>query len=106
VFGARSARAERGHNYVLEVTLRGPVDPETGMVIDLKHVKDVVEREIAERFDHKQLNADTPWFRERAPTAENFARVIFDLLDAAFPAGLLLRVRLWPTSDWFVEVER
>jgi 6-pyruvoyltetrahydropterin/6-carboxytetrahydropterin synthase len=95
-----------GHNYVLEVSVSGPPDPETGMLIDLKRLKEIVEREVAARFDHKYLNEDTEFFRDRAPTAENLARVIFDLLDAALPGKLLARVKLWPTPDLCVEVCR
>lgn len=98
--------AHYGHNYALFVTVRGPLDPETGMVIDLKRLKDIMEAEIAGRFDHKNLNEDTTLFRERPPTPENLAHVIFLLLDAAIPDQLLCRVRLCPTDDLFVEVER
>ena len=105
-FGPRASGAGHGHNYSLEVTLRGPVDEDTGMVIDLKQLKLVIDREIGARFDHRNLNEDTPYFRELVPTAENFARVIFDLLDAALPGGLLHRVRLSPTPDLSVEVIR
>ena len=106
VFGPGSAGAGHGHNYVLEVTLRGPVDEDTGMLIDLKQLKEVMESEIGGRFDHRNLNQDTPYFRDRVATAENFAGVIFDLLDAALPGGLLHRVRLSPTPDLSVEVVR
>ncbi len=105
-FGPRASGAGHGHNYSLEVTLRGPVDEDTGMLIDLKQLKLVIDREIGARFDHRNLNEDTPYFRERVPTAENFARVIFDLLDAALPGGLLHRVRLSPTPDLSVDVIR
>jgi 6-pyruvoyltetrahydropterin/6-carboxytetrahydropterin synthase len=105
-FGERGGRKERGHNYTLEVTVRGAPDLETGMLMDLKALKAVLEREVESRFDHRNLNVDTPCFRDRAPTAENFARVLFELLDGAFPAGLLERVRLSPTEDLTVEVTR
>lgn len=95
-----------GHNYVLEVTLSGEADRETGMLIDLKDLKAILETEVAERFDHRNLNEDTPYFRDRAPTPENFARLIFDLLDSSLPAGLLHEVRLSPTEDLTVEVSR
>jgi len=98
--------ATHGHNWVLEVTLDGPVDAETGMVIDLKDLKDVMEREIEARFDHRSLNDDTPHFRERPPTPETFAELCFALLDAALPEGLLHRVRLSPTDDLTIEVAR
>lgn len=106
VFGPRASGAGHGHNYTLEVTLRGPVDEATGMLVDLKDLKRVLDREIGARFDHRNLNEDTPYFRELAPTAENFAQVIFDLLDVALPGGLLHRVRLSPTPDLSVEVTR
>lgn len=95
-----------GHNWVLEVTVRGPIDAETGMVIDLKDLKDVMAREVEARFDHRSLSDDTPFFAERPPTPETFAALIFELLDKALPAGLLHRVRLSPTADLTVEVSR
>ena len=106
VFGLKSGQKEYGHNYRLEVTLRGRIDPVTGMLMDLKALKDVLEREVEVRFDHRNLNEDTPYFRNRAPTAENLAQVIFETLDHTLPSGLLERVRVAPTSDFFVEVER
>ena len=90
VLGATSRSVSHGHNYVLEVTLDGSTDAETGMVMDLKQLKDVMEAEIGRRFDHRDLTADTPYFRERPATAENVAGVVFELLDAALPAGLIL----------------
>ena len=98
--------ATHGHNWVLEVTLEGPVNAETGMVIDLKELKEVMEREVEARFDHRSLNDDTPYFRERAPTPESFAEVVFALLDAALPNRLLHRIRLSPTDDLTIEVQR
>ena len=98
--------ATSGHNYELEVTVSGQVDPKTGMVIDLKELKELMEREVEARFDHRSLTDDTPFFRGRAPTPENFAAVIFSLLDAALPQGALHRVRLSPTRELSVEVTR
>jgi len=95
-----------GHNYELEVTLQGHVDAETGMVIDLKELKDLMDREVGVRFDHRDLNDDTSWFSDQLPTAENFAQVIFQLLDGELPERLLARVRLSPTPDYTVEVAR
>ena len=101
-FGARAGR--HGHNYRLEVTLRGEPDPVTGMVIDLKELQDVLEREIMARFDHRDLNDDTDFFEKLVPTPENFARVIFELLSEALPPGLLARIRLQPELDLWVDV--
>ena len=95
-----------GHNWVLEVTVRGPIDAETGMVIDLKDLKDVMTREIEARFDHRSLSDDTSYFAKRPATPETFAALIFELLDAALPPGLLHRVRLSPTANLTVEVVR
>ena len=106
VFGEGAARRVFGHNYTLEVTLSGKLDPQTGMVIDLKDLKQVMEREIGARFDHRNLNEDTPYFGDRASTPENLAGVIFELLDRALPGDLLQRVRLAPTDDLWVEVSR
>jgi len=101
-FGVRAHR--HGHNYRLEVTLRGEPDPVTGMVLDLKDLQDVLEREVMARFDHRDLNDDTPYFEKRVPTPENFARVIADLLREALPAGLLDRIRLYQDSGYWVDV--
>lgn len=101
-FGVRAHR--HGHNYRLEVTLRGEPDPVTGMVLDLKDLQEVLEREVMARFDHRDLNEDTPYFEKRVPTPENFARVIAELLREALPAGLLDRIRLYQDSGYWVDV--
>jgi 6-pyruvoyltetrahydropterin/6-carboxytetrahydropterin synthase len=98
--------ATSGHNYELEVTVSGEIDPETGMVIDLKDLKELMEREIEARFDHRSLTDDTPYFRDRPATPETFAALIFSLLDAALPKGSLHRIRLSPTPQLSVEVTR
>ncbi len=100
-FGRKADR--HGHNYRLEVTLRGEPDPITGMVIDLKDLQEVLDREIMARFDHRDLNRDTPYFEKQPPTPENFARLIQRLLAAALPPGLLDRVRLQEDPDTWVE---
>ena len=99
-----SAARQHGHNYRLELTLRGAPDPRTGMVIDLKDVQEILEREIMQRFDHRDLNRDTPYFEKIAPTHENFALVIERILLAALPAGSLDRIRLQPEADTWVEI--
>jgi 6-pyruvoyltetrahydropterin/6-carboxytetrahydropterin synthase len=103
-FGRQADR--HGHNYRLEVSLRGVPDARTGMLVDLKDVKDVLEREVMARFDHRDLNDDTSYFEKVPPTAERFAAVIFALLDGAFAPGLLERVRLYEGPDHWVDVER
>jgi 6-pyruvoyltetrahydropterin/6-carboxytetrahydropterin synthase len=93
-----------GHNYRLEVTLAGEPDPDTGMVIDLKDLQDVLDAEVMARFDHRDLNRDTDFFEKAPPTPENLARVIVRLLEQALPAGLLHHVRLYEDPDTYVEI--
>jgi 6-pyruvoyltetrahydropterin/6-carboxytetrahydropterin synthase len=98
------AARTHGHNYRLDVTLRGEVDSATGMVFDLAELKQILEREVMARFDHHDLNADTPYFEKDAPTPENFAGVIRALLLEALPPGLLDRVALHQDADTTVEI--
>ena len=91
-----------GHNYTLDVTVRGPIDPETGMVIDLGELKAVVGETIIELFDHADLNAD-PAFRSRVPTTENVAIVVWDLLIAKLGGERLWQVRVWEDPTLYVD---
>ena len=100
-FGAAVSR--HGHNYRLEVTVTGIPDPVTGMVMDLKDLKAVLEREVMSRFDHRDLNDDTPYFEKLPPTPENFARVLYEILAEALP-GLLYGIRLQQDADLWVTV--
>lgn len=106
VFGARARDLSHGHNYEIWVTVAGAVDDQTGMVVDLKELAEVMDAEIAERFDHRDLCADTPYFVDVPATAENFSGVIFELLDRALGGGRLEQVRLKPTDDYAAEVSR
>jgi 6-pyruvoyltetrahydropterin/6-carboxytetrahydropterin synthase len=101
LFGAKAA--QHGHNYRLEVTIRGEPDPRTGMVMDLKDLQEILEREIMTRFDHRDLNRDTPYFEKEPATPENFVMVIRRLLVAALPPGFLDRLRLQEDADTYVE---
>ena len=103
VFGKCSNPNYHGHNYVLEVWLEGDINPETGYVIDLKTVKDVINSEISDRFDHRNLNLDCPEFAELNPTAENIALVSWNLLRAKLPIHLALTIKLWETENNCVE---
>ncbi len=102
LFGDRAR--QHGHNYRLEVTLRGEPDPVTGMVLNLKDLQQILDREIMARFDHRDLNLDTPYFEKDPPSPENLARVIRRLLVAALPAGMLDRIRLQQDDDLWVDV--
>lgn len=74
-----------GHDYALEVTVAGEVDPRTGMVMDIRVLDGLVEREILDRFDHQHLNLDVDNFRDRVPTTENLCLEIYRLLAVKFP---------------------
>ncbi len=102
LFGSRSR--QHGHNYLLEVTLRGEPDPLTGMVMDFKELQEILDDEIMARFDHRDLNADTPYFEKDPPTPENLARVIQRILLAALPEGMLDRIRLQEDADLWVDL--
>ena len=91
-----------GHNYVLEVMIAGAVDPETGMVVNMAALDEVVRGLVVDRFDHANLNLD-PLFVNRVPTTENLSRAVFALLKDALPAGELERVRVEETENNFFE---
>lgn len=104
VFGLCNNVNYHGHNYTLEVKLIGDIDPETGYVIDLKILKDIIKEEVEERFDHKNLNLDCPEFEHLNPTAENIAVVIFDLIRNRLDADKYqLQIRLYETERNYVE---
>lgn len=103
VFGKCNNPNFHGHNYTLEVWVDGDIDPETGYVIDLKLVKDLVKREIEERFDHRNLNLDCPEFKDLIPTAENIAVVCYDIIRDKIDSKFKLSIRLWETENNIVE---
>jgi 6-pyruvoyltetrahydropterin/6-carboxytetrahydropterin synthase len=103
VFGKCSNPNYHGHNYELVVKVVGAPDPETGYVIDMKKLSVITKEEVLEKFDHKNLNLDTIYFRDLNPTAENIVTVIYDLLRARINPELELQVRLYETERNFVE---
>jgi 6-pyruvoyltetrahydropterin/6-carboxytetrahydropterin synthase len=103
VFGKCALPNYHGHNYELIVKVTGEIDPTTGYVIDLKLLSDLIQREVIERFDHRNLNLDTPEFAELNPTAENIAVVIHDLLRPHLSEQMELQIRLYETPRNFVE---
>ena len=103
IFGKCNNPNFHGHNYELVVKLVGEPDPETGYVIDLKLLSDIVQEEVIDRFDHKNLNLDVPQFRQLNPTAENIAITIYNLLRARLDPIHDLQVRLYETERNFVE---
>ena len=102
VFGKCSSPNGHGHNFVVEVTVAGDIDPRTGMVFNLSELKDVMLSVIEDGLDHKNLNLDVPAFKTLLPTAENVAAVIWGLLDERLPKGLLHEVKLVETENNFV----
>ncbi len=103
VFGKCSLPHYHGHNYELEVKVVGEIDPKTGYVMDLKKLSDLVNEEVLERFDHKNLNVDTEEFRNLNPTAENIVVVIHNLLRPHIETSFDLYIRLYETPRNFVE---
>lgn len=103
VFGLCNNPNYHGHNYELEVKVVGEVDPETGYLIDLKILKDIIYEEVELRFDHKNLNLDTEEFRNLNPTAENICYVIWQLINARLDGRYELTIRLWETPRNYVE---
>lgn len=87
-----------GHNYVLEVTVRGVPDPETGYVIDLKRLKDILDDCIIERVDHKHLNFDVDFLSGIIPTVENLCVAFWQQLEGRLPSGELHRIRLYESE--------
>lgn len=97
IYGKCNNPYGHGHNYALEVTVAGPVDPATGMVANLAGLDEFVHREIVEAFDHRYLNEEVPAFRQTVPTTENLCRETFRRL-RDFPAARLERVRIEETG--------
>src|ERR1700691_2783788 len=103
IFGKCNNPHGHGHNYVLEVTVAGEPDPETGMVLDLKELKDILQREVTDRMDHRHLNYEVPELAGQIPTSENIAAVIWKLLEPKIAKGKLDRVRLWESPYLYAD---
>jgi len=103
VFGPCNHDNFHGHNYELIVKVTGEIDPDTGYVIDLKKLSDLVKELILDRFDHKNLNLDTQEFKHLNPSAENIAVVIYELLKPSLGDAYDLQIRLYETERNFVE---
>lgn len=103
IFGLCANEHFHGHNYQLEVKVIGEINPDTGYVIDLKIVKDIIKTEVEDRFDHKNLNLDTEEFKNLNPTAENIIVVIFNLIRAKLDSKFDLQLKLWETEKNIVE---
>ena len=102
VFGKCSNPNYHGHNYELIVGVRGNIHPETGFVMDMKVLKDLIKREVEERMDHRNLNEEVDEFKDLNPTAENISVVIWNNLRKFIPADLELEVTLYETPRNYV----
>lgn len=102
IFGKCNNPNFHGHNYELIVSVTGEIDPETGFVIDVKILKDLIKAEVEDSFDHKNLNVEVPEFKELNPTAENIAVVIWQKLRPHIDAANELEVVLYETPRNFV----
>jgi 6-pyruvoyltetrahydropterin/6-carboxytetrahydropterin synthase len=104
VFGSCANPNWHGHNYELDVTVEGEIDPETGFVYDLKALRELVEQSVVDQVDHRNLNLDVEWFAGVNPTTENLVVAIWDRLAGQLPAEVrLARLVLWETPRNYVE---
>jgi 6-pyruvoyltetrahydropterin/6-carboxytetrahydropterin synthase len=106
IFGRCANRNGHGHNYTLEVTVAGVPDPVTGFVVDLKWLKDVMEREVLAAYDHRHLNLEVPEFKTAIPTTENIAIAAWKRLEPALTelkGARLRKVRIYETPEIFAE---
>jgi len=103
VFGKCANKNWHGHNYQLFVTVKGDADAETGFIIDAKKLGDLIKKEIVERFDHKNLNADTSYFQTNQPSTENFCKVIWAIIEPKIKQGVLHCIKLQETENIYAE---
>jgi 6-pyruvoyltetrahydropterin/6-carboxytetrahydropterin synthase len=103
VFGKCNNPNYHGHNYELEVKVTGEPDQDTGYVMDLKLLSDIIEENVLEKLDHKNLNLDTVYFKHINPTAENIVIVIYEILREKIDRKFDLKIRLYETDRNFVE---
>lgn len=99
IFGKCSYEGGHGHNYKLEVTVCGEINKETGMIIDVKELKEIVEGEIIEKLDHKNLNTDVDFLKNTIPTIENITLKIWDILKNKIKKGRLYEIKLFETEN-------
>lgn len=104
-FGPCNHPNYHGHNYEMDIEVEGAIDPATGFVVDVAELERLFQEEIHAVLDHRNLNLDVPWFRDRNPTAEQIAVFCWERLAARIPAGRLRRIRLWETPRNYVEYE-
>jgi 6-pyruvoyltetrahydropterin/6-carboxytetrahydropterin synthase len=103
VFGKCNNPNFHGHNYDLEVKVIGVCNPETGYVIDTKILSAIIQKEILDVFDHRNLNLDVPYFKDINPTTENVAKIIYEILRSQLDSELELKIKLYETPRNYVE---
>ena len=103
IFGKCNNPNGHGHNYTLEVTVKGEVDRKTGFVVDLKQLKDVMNREVIEAMDHRYLNKEVPEFKDQIPTTENIAIASWKRLEEKLKVARLHRVRVYETPELWAD---
>ncbi len=103
VFGKCANLNGHGHNYTLEVTVKGEVDARTGFVVDLKDLKLLIEREVTDAMDHRHLNKEVPEFATQIPTTENLAIAIWRRLEPKLKMAKLHRVRVYESEDLYAD---
>ena len=103
IFGVCSNPNFHGHNYDLEVSVEGEIDPATGYVLDIQRLKELVTEHLVRHLDHKNLNLDVPWFADLNPTAENIAVICWRVLEPALKPTALKQIRLWETDRNYVD---
>jgi 6-pyruvoyltetrahydropterin/6-carboxytetrahydropterin synthase len=103
VFGKCANLNGHGHNYTLEVTVKGEPETKSGFVIDLKELKAIMQREVIEVMDHRMLNKEVPEFATAVPTTENLAIAIWNRLEGKLKVAKLHRIRVYETPDLFVD---
>ncbi len=106
IFGKCNNAHGHGHNYVLEVTIAGEPDPKTGMILDLKELKEILDREVMQRLDHRHLNYEVPELAGKIPTCEEIASALWQILEPKISHGRLDRIRLFESPDLFVDCAR
>lgn len=103
IYGKCANKNGHGHNYVLEVTLKGEIDPKTGYVYDLSKLKKIIKEKIIDKVDHKHLNYDVDFLAGINPTTENLAVAFWKILSESLPKGLLYSVKVYETENNIAE---
>ena len=105
IFGKCNNPNWHGHNYTLDISVDGTIDPRTGYVMDLSQLKNIVEREVVSVVDHRNFNLDVPFMADSIPTSENIIVKFWNILEPAVTPARLVRLVLWETENNYVDYE-